>query len=190
MQRHPSFRARKAVPGQELSPQIEARIQQLWSRFPEGRAGKALCLPVLFLAQEQFGHVDAEVVDIVAKRLGLVPAHVTGVATFYFMLNQTRPGRFHLQICTNIGCQLVGAYDVFDRCKQRLGISNKGTTADGNITLTEVECLAACGYGPVAQIAERERPEIPLYFENLDNKRIDAILDALAEGRVPTELGN
>jgi NADH-quinone oxidoreductase subunit E len=190
MHRHPSFRARKAVPGKELSTQIEARIQQLWPRFPEGRAGKALCLPVLFLAQEQFGHIDAEVVDIVAKRLGLVPAHVTGVATFYFMLNKTRPGRFHLQICTNIGCQLTGAYDVFDRCKARLGIDNKGTTADGNITLTEVECLAACGYGPVAQIAERERPEIPLYFENLDAKRIDAILDALAEGRVPTELGH
>jgi NADH-quinone oxidoreductase subunit E len=195
MQRHPSFRARKAVPGkelspQELSPQIEARIQQLWPRFPEGRAGQALCLPVLYLAQEQFGYVDTAVVDLVAARLGLTPAHVTGVATFYFMINKARPGRYHLQVCTNIGCQLMGAYDVFERCKKRLGVENKGTSADGNVTLTEVECLAACGFGPVAQIAEREKPEIPLYFENLDAKRIDAILDALAEGRVPTELGN
>ena len=190
MARHPSFRARKAVPGKELSTQIEARIQQLWPRFPEGRAGQALCLPVLYLAQEQHGHVDAEVVDLVAARLGLTSAHVTGVATFYFMLNKVRPGRYHLQVCTNIGCQLIGAYDVFERCKKRLGVDNKGTSADGNVTLTEVECLAACGFGPVAQIAEREKPEIPLYFENLDATRIDAILDALAEGRVPTELGS
>ncbi|MBK6917352.1 MAG: NAD(P)H-dependent oxidoreductase subunit E [Deltaproteobacteria bacterium] len=177
------------MPGKQLSPEIEARIQQLWPRFPEGRAGRALCLPVLYLAQEQFGHVDAEVIDLVAARLGLTAAHVTGVATFYFMINRSRPGRFHLQVCTNIGCQLMGAYDVFDHCKRRLGVANKGTTADDNITLTEVECLAACGYGPVAQIAERGQPEIPLYFEQLDRAKIDAILDALAKGQVPRELG-
>jgi NADH-quinone oxidoreductase subunit E len=177
------------VSGKQLSPEIEARIVQLWTRFPEGRAGKALCLPVLYLAQEQFGHVDAEVCDAVAARLGLTAAHVTGVATFYFMINKTRPGRFHLQLCTNIGCQLVGAYELFDECKRRLGVENKGTTADDSITLTEVECLAACGFGPVAQIAERGKPDIPLYFENLDSKKMNEILDALAAGRVPTELG-
>ncbi len=174
----------------QLSNEIEARIRQLWPRFPEGKAGRALCLPVLYMAQEQFGHVDAEVIDLIAARLELTPAHVTGVSTFYFMINKDRPGRYHLQVCTNIGCQLMGAYDVFDRCKARLGVSNRQTSRDDNVTLTEVECLAACGFGPVAQIAERGKPEIPLYFENLDLKKIDAILDALAEGRVPTELGN
>jgi NADH-quinone oxidoreductase subunit E len=84
---------------------------------------------------------------------------------------------------------LEGAYDVFDHCKRRLGVQNRGTTKDDNVTLSEVECLAACGFGPVAQIAERGKPEIPLYFENLDVAKADAILDALAEGKVPTELG-
>jgi NADH-quinone oxidoreductase subunit E len=164
------------VPGKELSSQIEARIQELWPRFPDGRAGKALCLPVLYMAQEEHGYIDDAIVDSVAARLGLTAAHVNGVATFYFMLNKRPLGRFHLQICTNIGCQL------------RLGVVNKGTSSDGKVTLTEVECLAACGWGPVAQIAESGR-EIPLYFENLTAERIDAILDALEQGRVPLELG-
>jgi NADH-quinone oxidoreductase subunit E len=176
------------VPGKELSSQIEARIQELWPRFPEGRAGKALCLPVLYMAQEEHGWIDDEIVDLVAARLGLTAAHVSGVATFYFMLNKRPLGRYHLQVCTNIGCQLLGAYEVFDRCKRRLGVANKGTSSDGKVTLTEVECLAACGWGPVAQIAEQGR-EIPLYFENLTAERIDAILDALEQGRVPLELG-
>lgn len=172
----------------QLSSEIEARIQQLWPRFPPEAAGRALCLPVLYLAQEQFGHVDQEVIDLVAARLGLPASHVMGVATFYTMINKEPTGRFHLQICTNIGCMLEGGYEVFDLCKHRLGVQNRGTTADGNITLSEVECLAACGYGPVAQLAENGR-EVPLYFENLDRTRIEQLLDALAQGRVPTELG-
>ncbi len=174
----------------QLSPEIEARIQELWPRFPADNVAKALCIPVLYLAQQQFGLVDDEVIDLVAKRLGLPAAHVKGTATFYTMFNKKPVGRFHLQICTNIGCQLLDGYKVFDHCKARLGVDNHGTTEDGNVTLSEVECLAACGYGPVAQIAERASKDIPLYFENLDIERIDKILDALAEGRVPTELGS
>lgn len=161
----------------------------MWPRFPPEAAGKALTLSVLYMAQEQFGKVDQEVYDLVAARLGVPASHVKGVATFYTMLNKRPVGRYHLQVCTNIGCMLEGAYDVFDHCKRRLGVQNRGTTADDNVTLSEVECLAACGYGPVAQIAERGAPEIPLYFENLDREKIDQILDALAQGRVPKELG-
>ncbi|MEM7151246.1 MAG: NAD(P)H-dependent oxidoreductase subunit E [Myxococcota bacterium] len=174
----------------QLSPEIEARIQQLWPRFPPENAAKALCIPVLYLAQQQFGMVDDEVVDLVAERLELPAAQVRGTATFYTMFNKKPVGRFHLQVCTNIGCQITGAYEVFSHCKQRLGVENHGTTDNDNVTLSEVECLAACGYGPVAQIAERGKPDIPFYFENLDLERIDEILDALDDGRVPTELGS
>ena len=173
----------------QLSPEIDAWIEQRWSRFPPDAAGKALTLGVLYLAQEQFGSVDAELYDAIATRLGVPASHVKGVATFYTMLNKKPVGRYHLQVCTNIGCMLEGAYEVFDHCKRRLGVQNKGTTDDDNVTLSEVECLAACGFGPVAQIAERGKPEIPLYFENLDVETVDRILDALAEGKVPTELG-
>lgn len=173
----------------KLSPEIEARVQELWPRFPPEAAGRALTLPVLYMAQEQFGMIDEEVIDLVAERLGVPASHVKGVATFYTMLNKKEVGRFHLQICTNIGCMLEGGYEVFEHCKRRLGVENRGTTEDGNVTLSEVECLAACGYGPVAQIAERGKPEIPLYFENLTIERIEEILDALAQGRVPTDLG-
>jgi NADH:ubiquinone oxidoreductase subunit E len=172
-----------------IGAEIEAWIQQQWSRFPPGAAGKALTLSVLYMMQERYGSVDADIYDSVAQRLGVTPSHVKGVATFYTMLNKKPVGRYHLQVCTNIGCMLEGAYDVFDHCKRRLGVGHRGTTSDDNVTLSEVECLAACGFGPVAQIAERARPEIPLYFENLDTTKIDQILDALAEGRVPTELG-
>ena len=173
----------------QLTPEIEAWIEQRWPRFPEGAAGKALTLGVLYQAQEVFGRVDDDVIDAVALRLGVTAAHVRGVATFYTMLNAREVGRYHLQVCTNIGCMLEGAYEVFSHCKARLGVANKETTSDGNVTLSEVECLAACGYGPVAQIAERGAPEIPLYFENLDLKKIDDILDSLEKGQVPTELG-
>lgn len=176
----------------QLTPEIEAWIEQRWSRFPEGAAGKALTLGALYKAQEVFGRVDDDIIDAVAKRLGVTAAHVRGVATFYTMINMGNVddvGRYHLQVCTNIGCMLEGAYKVFDHCKARLGVGNKETTTDGNVTLSEVECLAACGYGPVAQIAERGKPEIPLYFEQLDEQKIDKILDALERGQVPTELG-
>ncbi len=177
------------VTHKQLSPDIERRIQQLWSRYPAENVAKALCLPLLTMAQEQFGAVDDEVVHLVAKRLGLPPSHVFGVVTFYTMFTRKQLGRFHLQVCTNIGCMLEGGYEVFEHCKRRLGIDNKGTTSDGNVTLTEVECLAACGYGPVAQISEKSQPDIPLYFEKLDRERVDKLLDALARGRVPEELG-
>lgn len=174
----------------QLSPEIEARIQELWPRFPPQNAAKALCIPVLQLAQQQFGMIDDEVIDLVAARLSLPAAHVKGTATFYTMFNKKPVGRYHLQICTNIACQITGAYGVFDRCRKRLAVENHGTTADGSVTLSEVECLAACGYGPVALISERGAADIPLYFENLDLDRIEKILDALAEGRVPVELGS
>jgi NADH-quinone oxidoreductase subunit E len=178
------------VTAKQLSPEIEARIETLLPRFPAEHAGRALTLPVLYMAQEQFGMIDPEVIDVVAARLGVPAAHVQGVATFYTMLNTKQVGRYHLQICTNIGCMLEGAYEVFDHCKRRLGVrKSRETTEDGAITLTEVECLAACGYGPVAQIAEKNKPEIPLYFENLSIERIDEILDALEKGEVPTGLG-
>ncbi len=173
----------------KLSDEIEQRIQELWPRFPEDKVRKVLCLPVLYLASQQFGKVDEDVVRLVAERLDLPPAHVRGVATFYTMIETGDVGRFHLQVCTNIGCMLEGAYDVFNHCKQRLGVDDRGTTADGKVTLTQVECLAACGYGPVALIAEKGKPDIPLYFEKLDKARMDQLLDALLEGRVPVELG-
>lgn len=174
----------------QLGPEIEAYIDKMWSRFPPEAAGKALTLSVLYMAQERFGKVDEGIYGLVAKRLGVPASHVKGVATFYTMLNKNDVGRFHLQVCTNIGCMLEGAYETFDHCRRRLGVENKGTTADGRVTLSEVECLAACGFGPVAQLAERGKPEIPLYFENLDVDKVDKLLDALEEGRVPTELGH
>lgn len=187
--RHDLVRRRVTVETKQLSPEIEQRIEQLWSRFPPEHVRKVLCLPVLYLAQQQFGHVDDTVMDLVAKRLEIPLSHVKGVATFYTMINTRPVGRYHLQICTNIGCMLEGGYEVFEHCKKRLGVENHGTSDDGNVTLSEVECLAACGYGPVALIDERGQPDIPLYFERLSVERIDEILDALAEGRVPEKLG-
>ncbi len=177
------------VTAKQLSPEIEQRIQELWGRFPEDKVRKVLCLPVLYLASQQFGMIDEEVVKLIADRLELPPVHVLGVATFYTMINKEELGRFHLQVCTNIGCMLEGGDEVFNHCKKRLGVGNHGTSEDGKVTLSEVECLAACGYGPVAQIAEKNRPDIPLYFERLDIERMDKIIDALVDGRVPVELG-
>lgn len=173
----------------QFSPESEARIRELWTRFPEENAGKALTLPALWMAHNEFGHVDEEVIDLIADRLRVTAAHVKGVATFYTMYNKRKVGKYHLQVCTNIGCMLEGGYEVFNHCKKRLGVDHKGTTSDGQITLSEVECLAACGFGPVAQIDEYKAPDVPLYFENLTIEKVDKIIDALEQGRIPAELG-
>ena len=133
----------------QFNEQNQTRIKTILSRYPNKMAA---CLPLLYVAQEQFDYLSPEVMDLVAETLDLSPSHVYGVATFYTMFNKKKVGRYHVQVCTNVSCYLCGAYDVRGALEKKLGIKAGQTTKDGLFTLTEVECLAMCGTAPAVQI--------------------------------------
>lgn len=134
-----------------FSSESQNRIKKILGRYPNKMAA---CLPLLYVAQEEFGHVSPEAMDLVAETLELPPAHVYGVATFYTMFNKKKVGKYHVQACTNVSCMLCGAYDVLGRLERKLGIKAGETTKDGLFTLSEVECLAYCGTAPAVQVNE------------------------------------
>ena len=152
-----------------FSPQASQHIEQLRSRYP---TAQALCLPVLHLAQREFGALSDEVIELVAVTLGLAPAHVHGIASFYTMLQRKPAGRNVLRVCTSVSCMLRGADEVLARVEEKLGIKAGETTPDGMFTLVQEECLAACGGAPAAVCGKS-------YLLRLDTANLDAILSEL-----------
>ena len=128
-----------------FSAEAKQKIDALKGRYPDRQAA---CLPVLHLAQDEFGWISDEAVDAVAEILDLPPAHVWGVATFYTMYHRHPTGKHTLMVCTNVSCMLRGGYDVLAALENKLGVKAGGTSADGEFTLIEEECLAACANAP------------------------------------------
>ncbi len=151
---------------QEFSPQAEQKIADICRHYPNTQAA---CLPVLHLAQDEFGAISDEVIELVAKRLKLPSAHVYGVATFYTMYHREECGKRVLMMCTNVSCMLTGGYDTLHKLEERLGVKAGGTTADREFTLIEEECLAACADGPAMICGDR-------YFLRLTPDKVDAAL--------------
>jgi NADH-quinone oxidoreductase subunit E len=133
-----------------FSPALEARFAALIASYPAGRQRSAL-IPMLLYAQDEVGSVTAELVDEVSHRLGLKPVEVEEVVSYYSMLRTKQVGKYHLQICTNISCQLTGGREIWEHARSKLGIGNKEVTADGRFSLEEVECLGACSWAPAMQ---------------------------------------
>jgi NADH-quinone oxidoreductase E subunit len=133
-----------------FSRESRAEIDRLLTRYPTKQSA---LLPVLWLAQKEWGWISREAVDVVASALGLAPAFVWGVVTFYTMYNRAPVGRHLIQVCTSISCHLNGAEEVFSECKKRLGGLKSGeTSADGKYTVIEVECLAQCDKAPAVMV--------------------------------------
>jgi NADH-quinone oxidoreductase E subunit len=145
------------------------RLEKIRTRYPEARAA---LLPALNLAQEIRGHVSPETMDRVAEMLDLPSAYVRGVATFYTMYNKRPVGRFLVQVCTNISCSLCGADDVYRAFLDATGTEPGETSDDGEFTVMEVECLAACGFPTAIQINSR-------YYENVTPADVPALIDRL-----------
>jgi NADH-quinone oxidoreductase E subunit len=150
---------------------FKARFDKILSRYPDKRAA---LLPVLNMAEEVRGHVSPETMDRVAELLGLPEAYVRGVATFYTMYNRRPVGRFLVQVCTNISCNLCGADAVLASFLEHTGTEPGETSADGDFTVVEAECLAACGFPTCVQINSR-------YFENVTPADVPGILQHLRE---------
>ena len=153
----------------EFSPAALDIFNEIIARYPKKEAAM---LPVLYLAQQEFGYIGPEAIDYVAKLMGQTPARVYGVVSFYTMFHMKPIGRHHIQICRTLPCALRGAQTVTALIKQKLGIEPGQTTADGRFTLSEVECLASCGTAPMMQVNDD-------YYENLTEGKISEILDSL-----------
>jgi len=153
----------------EFSPETLKEFQQTVNRYPKKEAAM---LPVLYLAQREFGHLSAEAIEYVAKLMGQSPARVHGVVSFYTMYNMKPIGRHHIQVCRTLPCALRGAEYITTFIKNKLGVELGQTTADGRFTLSEVECLASCGTAPMMQINDD-------YYEDLDEEKVTQILESL-----------
>jgi NADH-quinone oxidoreductase subunit E len=145
-------------------------VQQIIQRYPEGKQKSAL-IPVLHLAQEEFGGwLSAETMDYVASVLNLQPIEVYEVATFYSMYNLKPVGRYLFEVCQTGPCMLNGSDNIIKYIFEKLGIKPGETTTDGMFTLKTVECLGACGYAPMMQLGKNFR-------EHLTKEKVDAIID-------------
>lgn len=149
--------------------EYQERFEKILSRYPSKQAA---LLPALGLAQELRGYVSSESMDRIAELLDLSPAYVRGVATFYTMYNKRPVGRYLVQVCTNISCNLCGADEVFDAFLSGTGTEPGDTSADGNFTVIEAECLAGCGFPTCVQINSE-------YFENVTPAEVPKILEHL-----------
>lgn len=144
-------------------------VQQIIARYPEGKQKSAL-LPVLHLAQQEFGGwLSAETMDYVATLLHLQPIEVYEVATFYSMYHLKPVGKHVLEVCQTGPCMLNGSEGIVDYIYERLAIRPGETTSDGLFTLKTVECLGACGYAPMLQHGK-------IYREHLTREKIDALI--------------
>ncbi len=147
-----------------------SKVAELVSRYPEGKQKSAL-LPVLHLAQEEFGGwLDVPVMDYVATLLHLEPIEVYEVASFYSMYNLKPVGKYLFEVCQTGPCMLNGSDDIIAYIKEKLNIGIGETTADGMFTLKTVECLGACGYAPLMQLGKN-------YREHLTKEKVDAIIE-------------
>ena len=146
-------------------------IDRLLSKYPTRQAA---LLPVLWIVQARLGWIPREAAEAVSARLGLAPAFVDGVLTFYTMYNLDPVGRYDLQFCTSISCHLNGADALLEHCRRRLGVDVGETTPDGRFTITEVECIAGCDRAPSMLVNDR-------YHEPMTPERLDALLADLAK---------
>jgi NADH:ubiquinone oxidoreductase subunit E len=145
------------------------RLEKVLTRYPDPQAA---LLPALHMAQEIRGHLSPATMDAVATRLGLAPAYVRGVATFYTMYNLAPLGKYLIQVCTNISCNLCGADEVLEAFLQHTGTEAGQVSENGLWTVMEVECLGACGFPTVVQINER-------FYENIRPEDVPGVLARL-----------
>jgi len=158
-----------------FTPSLLDRFGEVVSRYPEGKQKSAL-LPILHLVQAEFGWLSVDAMDKVAEYLRLKSIEVYEVASFYTMYFLQPKGKYVLEICRTGPCCLVGAERIMQHIETRLGVKEGEVTADGLFSWRGVECVAACGFGPVLQIG----PEYTFY-ENLTEDSVDQLIDELQQ---------
>jgi NADH-quinone oxidoreductase subunit E len=154
-----------------FSPQLEERFAKMLQAYPQGKKRSAV-VPMLIYAQDETGAVSQDLIAEVARRCEVTPLQVDEVVGYYSMLHRKPQGKFHVQVCTNISCMLVGGTELWEQACKRLGIGHKQTTADGLISLEEVECMGACSWAPAVEINYD-------FHHNVTPEQFDALLEGL-----------
>jgi NADH-quinone oxidoreductase E subunit len=153
----------------EYSAALRKKIEEVVARYP--RKAAAL-LPVLHLVQNEVGWIGPEEEKFVADLLALKPIKIREVVTFHTMLSRRPRGRYHLQVCSNLSCTLLGAGTLLEYLQKRLGLGVGETSADKKFSLSAVECLGACEQAPCMMVNFE-------YYGQLDKDRVDQILESL-----------
>ncbi|MBI3654670.1 MAG: NAD(P)H-dependent oxidoreductase subunit E [Acidobacteria bacterium] len=153
----------------QFSEEAKRRFDTILSHYPEKRAA---LIPVLALAQREFGWISDEVADYVGQLMDYPPADVLSVASFYTMLHRKPVGKYHLDVCRTVSCWLMGTYPCVDKIKELLGVEAEEITPDGLFSWNFTECLGSCGTAPAMQVGDR-------YFENLKPEKMSEIIEQL-----------
>jgi NADH-quinone oxidoreductase E subunit len=153
----------------QFSEDALRRYNKILSRYPEKRAA---IIPALALAQKEFGWISQEVADYLGELMGYPPSDVLSVATFYTLLRKKPVGKYHLEICRNVSCWLMGATACMNETKRLLGVEAQDITSDGMFSWDFTECLASCGTAPAMQVGDR-------YFENLSPEKMGEFIEKL-----------
>jgi NADH-quinone oxidoreductase subunit E len=156
-----------------LEPTTYEELREIAARYPQAQSG---LLPMLHLVQSVQGQITPEGIEACAAILDISAAEVSGVATFYTMYKRRPMGDYHVGVCTNTLCAVLGGDAIFERLKDHLDVGNDETTADGKITLEHVECNAACDYAPVMMVNWE-------FMDNMTPESATQLVDDLREGR-------
>jgi NADH-quinone oxidoreductase subunit E len=154
-----------------FSEQLSKKFDKMVTNYPTKRSA---LVPMLLFAQDEVGHLSDDVIANIAKRVELTDLEVRNVISYYSLLHTKPMGKYHVQVCTNISCLLRGGEEVFEHCKQKLGIGHKQTQPNGLFSLEEVECIGACSWAPAVQVNYD-------FHENLTPERMDKVLEQYAK---------
>lgn len=153
----------------ELPKESRDYIQKELKRY---EARESALIPALFEAQKVFGYISPDVIDLLANEMDIAPSKVNEVAQFYTMFNKKPVGKYHVQVCTNISCAMLGSRETMGQFCAKIGVKPDEVSGDGRFTVSAVECLGSCGTAPMAQINDE-------YHENLNEDKIDKLIREL-----------
>ncbi len=153
------------------------KVEDIIRRFPEK---KSATIPLLYLAWDVYGYISKDAMVEVADILGISPASIQGIASFYTMFPLEPRGKYHVEVCTNISCHLTGSTNVLKTIESKLGIECGHRTEDGEFSLAKVECLAGCSWAPCIHINGKE-------YTHVTPEKVEDLIDSLKQSESHTE---
>jgi NADH-quinone oxidoreductase subunit E len=150
-------------------------MDSIIARYPRKRSA---IMPLLHYVQSIEGYVTNEGIELIGKKLNLATAEVTAVSTFYTQYKSKPVGEYHVGICTNTLCAVMGGDVIFDAVKEHLGIENNGLTSDGKVSVEHIECNAACDYAPVVMVNWE-------FYDNQTVESVKNLVDGARSGNPP-----
>lgn len=157
----------------EVRERLERDAKQIIGRYPKPRSA---LLPLLHLVQSEEGHVSQDGIEFCAEQLGITPAQVTGVSTFYTQYKHEPVGEFHVGVCINTLCAVMGGDQIWQELTEHTGVGHDEATPDGKVSLERIECNAACDFAPVMMVNWE-------FFDNMTPEKAKKLVDDLRAGK-------